>query len=97
IALEKKGVRCSNYTASIETSISPGSSVLIYSASDFGPYVGGDSIGEIGKRAEAAGAKAAERFLESTLVRPPLDPLLADMLLLPLALPQGRSKYRITP
>ena len=94
IALEQKGVRCSNYTASIETSISPGSSVLIYSASDFGPYVGGDSIGEIGKRAEAVGAKAAERFLESALVRAPVDPLLADMLVLPLALAKGRSKYR---
>lgn len=95
IALEKKGVRCSNYTASIETSISPGSSILIYSASDFGPYVGGDSIGEIGKRAEAVGVEAAERFLESILVQAPVDPFLADMLVVPLALAKGTSKYRI--
>jgi RNA 3'-terminal phosphate cyclase (ATP) len=95
IALEKKGIQCSNYSASIDTSISPGSSILIYSASDFGPYVGGDSIGEIGKRAEAVGAEAAERFLESTLVQAPADPFLADMLVLPLALAKGRSKYRI--
>jgi RNA 3'-terminal phosphate cyclase (ATP) len=95
IALEKKGIRCSNYSASIETSISPGSSILIYSASDFGPYVGGDSIGELGKRAEAVGAEAAERFLESALAPAPVDPFLADMLVLPLALAKGRSKYRV--
>lgn len=95
IALEKKGIRCSNYSASIEMSVSPGSSILIYSASEFGPYVGGDSIGELGKRAEAVGIEAAERFLESTLPQAPVDPFLADMLVLPLALAEGRSRYRI--
>jgi RNA 3'-terminal phosphate cyclase (ATP) len=95
ITLEKKGIRCSNYSASIETSISPGSSILIYSASDFGPYVGGDSIGELGKRAETVGTEAAERFLETVLAQAPVDPFLADMLVLPLALAKGRSKYRI--
>jgi RNA 3'-terminal phosphate cyclase (ATP) len=95
IALEKKGIRCSSYSASIETSISPGSSILIYSASDFGPYIGGDSIGELGKRAEAVGVEAAERFLESTLAQAPVDPFLADMLVLPLALAKGISKYRV--
>src|SRR3712207_7874986 len=48
---------------------SPGSSILVYSASDFGQYVGGDSIGELGKRAEAVGNEAAMRFLDSTLAR----------------------------
>lgn len=96
VALEKRGVSCSNYTASFETSLSPGTSILIYSISDFGgPYVGGDSIGELGKRAEAVGAEAAERFLESSLAKVPVDPFLADMLVMPLALAKGRSKYRI--
>ncbi len=95
IALEKKGIRCSNYSASIETSISPGSSILVYSASDFGPHVVGDSIGELGKRAEQVGTEAAERFLESALAQVPVDPFLADMMVLPLALAKGRSKYRI--
>lgn len=95
IMLEKKGIRCSNYSASIETSISPGSSILVYSASDFGAHIGGDSIGELGKRAEAVGAEAAERFLESALVQAPVDPFLADMLVLPLALANGKSRYRI--
>lgn len=95
IALDKKGIRCRNYSASIEMSTSPGSSILIYSASDFGPYVGGDSIGELGKRAEAVGGEAAERILESVLAQAPVDPFLADMLVLPLALAKGRSKYRV--
>ena len=95
IALEKKDIRCSNYTASIETSISPGSSILVYAASDFGLYVGGDSIGELGKRAEAVGTEAAMRFLDSTRAQATVDPFLADMLVLPLALSKGRSRYRV--
>jgi RNA 3'-terminal phosphate cyclase (ATP) len=95
VALEKKDIQCSNYTASIETSISPGSSILVYSAADFGLYVGGDSIGELGKRAEAVGTEAAMRFLDSTLAQATVDPFLADMLVLPLALSKGRSRYRV--
>jgi RNA 3'-terminal phosphate cyclase (ATP) len=95
IALEKKDIRSTNYTASIETSISPGSSILVYSAVDFGLYVGGDSIGERGKRAEAVGTEAAMRFLDSTVAQATVDPFLADMLVLPLALSKGRSRYRV--
>ncbi len=94
ISLEKNYVRCSNYTASIENSTSPGSSILVYASSDFGLYIGGDSIGELGKRAEKVGTEAAERFLESALSQAPIDPFLADMLVLPLALTKGRSEYR---
>ncbi len=94
IALEKKGLPCRNYSASLETAHSPGSSIVVYAASDFGPFVGGDSIGEIGKRAETVGADAATRFLESVEAGVPVDPLLADMIVLPLALAKGRSKYR---
>ena len=95
VALEKKGIRCNSYSASIETSISPGSSIVIYSVSQFGPFVGGDSIGAIGKRAEAVGASAADRYLENTLAKVPVDSFLADMLVLPLAVAKGRSNYRI--
>lgn len=95
IALEKKGLRCRNYTASLETALSPGSSVIVYSSTDFGPYVGGDCIGELGKRAESVGVEAAERFLESALVGVPVDPFLADMMVLPLALAKGKSRFRV--
>ena len=95
IALEKNDIRCSNYTASIESSNSPGSSILVYCASDQGIYIGGDSIGELGKRAELVGVEAAERFLQSIIAEATIDPFLADMLVIPLALSKGRSRYRV--
>jgi len=95
VALEKKDIRCSNYTASIESSTSPGSSILVYCASDQGMYIGGDSIGELGKRAESVGLESAERFSESIVAKATIDPFLADMLVIPLALSKGRSRYRV--
>lgn len=41
------------------------------------------------------GAEAAERYLESYLVNVPVDFNLADMLVLPLSLAKGKSRYRI--
>jgi RNA 3'-terminal phosphate cyclase (ATP) len=95
LKLEKNGVQCSNYSSSFETSLSPGTSILVHSESDFGPYVGGDCIGERGKLAENVGAEAAERFLQSYLANVPVDFNLADMLVLPLSLAKGKSRYRI--
>lgn len=95
VALEKNGFRCRNYSASLETAVSPGSSVLVYSATNFGPYVGGDSIGQLGKRAEDVGAEAADRFLHSALAGVPIDTFLSDMLVLPLALATAKSRYKI--
>ena len=95
LALEKKDIQCSNYTASIERANSPGSSILVYCASDQGMYIGGDSIGELGKRAESVGLEAAERFFENIIAEATIDPFLADMLVVPLALSKGRSRYRI--
>ncbi|HVX01699.1 MAG TPA: RNA 3'-terminal phosphate cyclase [Nitrososphaera sp.] len=95
VSLEKNGIKCTNYTASFETALSPGTSMLVYSASDFGgPFVGGDSIGEVNKSAEQVGQEAARRYLESTLAGAAVDPFLADMLVLPLCFASGVSKYR---
>ena len=95
LKLEKNGVQCSNYSSSFETSLSPGTSILVYSESDFGPYIGGDCIGERGKLAENVGAEAAERYLESYLANVPVDFNLANMLILPLSLAKGKSRYKI--
>lgn len=96
VALEKAGIKCGSYSASYESALSPGTSMLVYSVSDFGgPYVGGDSIGERGKRAEEVGQEAASRFIESTLAGAAVDPFLADILVLPLCLAKGRSAYRM--
>ncbi|HKX82117.1 MAG TPA: RNA 3'-terminal phosphate cyclase [Nitrososphaera sp.] len=95
IAMEKQGIRCRTYSASLETAMSPGSSILVYTSSDFGPFIGGDSIGELGKPAETVGQEAARRFIESASKGVPVDPFLADMIVLPLAIARGRSRYRI--
>ncbi|MDQ3984665.1 MAG: RNA 3'-terminal phosphate cyclase [Thermoproteota archaeon] len=63
--------------------------------SDFGPYIGGDSMGEMGKTAERVGEEAAYRFLESYLANVPIDFFLADMLVIPLSLAKGKSRYRV--
>jgi RNA 3'-terminal phosphate cyclase (ATP) len=95
LALEKGGVKCTNYSASFETAASPGTSILVYSASDFGgPYAGGDSIGEVGKRAEQVGQEAASRYLASTLAGAAVDPFLSDMMVLPLCVAKDVSRYR---
>jgi RNA 3'-terminal phosphate cyclase (ATP) len=95
VALEKVGIKCGTYSASYESALSPGTSIVVYSVSDFGgPYIGGDSIGEIGKRAEVVGQEAADRFTESTIAGAAIDPFLADMLVLPLCIAKGRSAYR---
>jgi RNA 3'-terminal phosphate cyclase (ATP) len=95
LLLEKNGLKCTSYSLSLESALSPGTSTLVYSVSDFGgPFLGGDSIGEIGKRAEQVGHEAAARYLESALAGAAVDPFLADMLVLPMCLTKGRSKYR---
>ncbi len=93
--LQKENVKCNSYSASLEQSHSPGSSILIYSTSDYGPFIGGDSIGEKGKRAEEVGSEAAGKFLDAYISNAPIDPYLADMLVLPLSLADGRSKFAV--
>jgi RNA 3'-terminal phosphate cyclase (ATP) len=96
LALEKGGVTCKNYTASFETAASPGTSIIVYSTSDFGgPYIGGDSIGELGKRAEQVGQEAAGQFLESAHAGAAVDPFLSDMMVIPACLSKGVSQYRV--
>jgi RNA 3'-terminal phosphate cyclase (ATP) len=93
--LQKENVKCNSYSASLEQSHSPGSSILVYSTSDYGPFIGGDSIGEKGKRAEDVGSEAADKFLDAYLSNAPIDPYLADMLVLPLSLADGRSRFAV--
>jgi RNA 3'-terminal phosphate cyclase (ATP) len=50
-------------------------------------------VGE--KTAEHVGEEAAYRFLESNLANDPIEFFLADMMVLPLRLAKGKSRYRI--
>jgi len=95
LTLEKRGVRCGVYSSSFESSLSPGTSILVYSESDFGTYIGGDSIGEREKSAEKVGEEAVQNFYESYQTNVPIDRYLADMLVIPLSLVKGKSRYRI--
>jgi len=93
--LQKVGIKCKSYSASVEQSNSPGSSILVYSVSNFGPFIGGDAIGEKGKRAEEVGTEAAEKFLTAYNSNAPIDEHLADMLVLPLGVTDGNSKFMV--
>ncbi|MFQ5940483.1 MAG: RNA 3'-terminal phosphate cyclase [Nitrososphaerales archaeon] len=91
--LQKEGVACNSYSASVEQSNSPGSSILVCAVSNFGPFIGGDAIGEKGKRAEEVGTEAARKFLVAYNSNAPIDEYLADMLVVPLCLMDGRSRF----
>lgn len=91
--LEKEGIICNKYSLSLARSLSAGSSILVYSASDYGVYIGGDAIGEKGKPAEKVGQEAAEKFLKPYNSNASIDKYLADMLVLPLSLADSRSRF----
>ena len=95
LTLERNELICNNCVAAIENAISPGTSILVYSKSDFGPYIGGDSIGEIKKSAEYVGKEAAIKFLKNYNKKVCVDQYLADMLVIPASLANGKSRYLI--
>lgn len=94
--LEKKGIKPIKHISIIETSVSPGSSILVYSTSESGIYLGADYIGEKGIKAETIGHNAAKRFIADYESRACIDQFLADMLVLPLSFVKGESKYKIS-
>ncbi|HXT83710.1 MAG TPA: RNA 3'-terminal phosphate cyclase [Verrucomicrobiae bacterium] len=94
--LEKNGIKCEKYKSIIETSESPGSSILIYSTSESKIYLGADSIGEKNIRSETIGKNVSKKFLEEYKFRSCIDCNLADMLVLPLSFVKEKSRYKIS-
>jgi RNA 3'-terminal phosphate cyclase (ATP) len=94
--LEKNGIRCDKYKSSIENSISPGSSILIYATSESGIYLGADSIGEKNIKAETIGFNASKKFIEEYKHQACVDSHLADMLVLPLSFVKEKSRYKVS-
>jgi RNA 3'-terminal phosphate cyclase (ATP) len=94
--LEKKGIRYSKHKSILENSESPGSSILVYTTSESGIYLGADSIGEKGVKAEVIGNIAAKKFIDDYEFRACIDQHLADMLVLPLSFVDGKSRYKIS-
>lgn len=94
--LEKNGIKCEKYKSSIENSESPGSSILVYSISESGIYLGADSIGEKNLKAETVGYNVSKKYIEEFKFRACIDRHLADMLVLPLSFVNEKSRYKIS-
>lgn len=94
--LEKKGIRYFKHKSILENAESPGSSILVYSTSESGIYLGADSIGEKNVKAEIIGSRAAKKFIDDYEFHACIDQHLADMLVLPLSFVKGKSKYKIS-
>jgi len=75
--------------------LSPGSGIVLW-AEGKDTFVGGDSLGQKGKRAEKVGEEAANKVIMELNRRAPVDRHMADMILPYLLLSSGRSKYRCT-
>lgn len=93
--LEKNSIQANIYKSTIESSQSPGSAILVYSTSESGIYIGGDSIGERKIKAERVGYIAANKFIDEYKTHACIDRHLADMLLLPLCFVKEKSKYKV--
>lgn len=89
--LRDAGIDIGNVEIYAENSISPGTSVLVYSTKPETFYfIGGDSIGEKGVPAEEIGRRAAAAYLEEVNVA--VDRHLADMVIPLAAIAPGRSR-----
>jgi RNA 3'-phosphate cyclase len=93
--LTENKLNVSEVIVSQEVSFSPGTSILVYCCSG-GCYVGSDSIGERGVRAEVIGSKAAKRFLDKFTSNSNIDQNLSDMLSPILSLADGISQFYVS-
>ena len=80
----------------VEDAVSPGSSIVLYSVGADGPFIGADSIGEWGKPAEKVGKQVANLFLTEYRSGAPIDQHLGDIIVMPLFLAEGESKFRVS-
>ncbi len=94
--LSNHGIKVEQTHVSVEDAPSPGSSIAICSVGSSGPFLGADSLGEKGKRAEDVGKEAAELFVKEFQSGAPVDFHLGDMLVGTLALATGESAYRVS-
>ena len=79
-------------TKQIKGGLSPGSGITIWAKTNTGAIIGSDAIGEKGKPAEVVGREAARKLLETINSNSPVDPFLADQLIIYMALAEGSSK-----
>jgi RNA 3'-phosphate cyclase len=78
-----------------ETSLSPGSGILIYALLEEGGLIGSDFLGERGLPAEKVGENAAINLINQLRTSAGIDVNMADMVLLYMAFANGKSVIHI--
>ena len=73
--------------------IQKGSSIVLWAQTDTGVIIGSDAIGELRKMAEVVGKEAAQKLLSELSAQSTVDVFLADMLILYMALTEGKSVF----
>lgn len=94
--LLKSGIKDVDIAESTDDSaLDPGSCVALWLEED-GVFLGSDSLGARGKRAEAVGAEAAERLISELEAGAPLDSHMGDMILPYLIISAEKSEVRVS-
>ncbi len=94
--LFEQDISWSDMKINVEDAVSPGSSIVLYSVGDEGPFLGADSIGERGKPAEKVGKQVSQNFMKEYSSGAPIDMHMGDILVTPLFLAEGESKFRVS-
>ncbi|MDP6641227.1 MAG: RNA 3'-terminal phosphate cyclase [Nitrososphaerales archaeon] len=94
-SLYSQNMKCNNVVTTVIDAIASGSSITLYSVNK-GSFLGADNIGEQGKPAENVGEQVAQLFLKEYLSEAPIDMHLGDMLVTPLFLATGESKFKVS-
>ena len=89
-------VECGESSIEVHESLSPGSSIVLHSVGDQGPFLGSDSIGERGKPSDKVGEQAAHLFLKEYLSKAPIDSHAGDIITTPLFFAEGASKFKVS-
>ncbi len=76
--------------------VNPGTGILLFAKILPRGVVGSDSLGELGKPAEAVGREAASALIQQLAPRAPVDKFLSDQLILYMALASGTSVLRVS-
>jgi RNA 3'-terminal phosphate cyclase (ATP) len=90
--LENKGFKVLTEIDGHGSSLSPGSSVLVYRVTE-SQFIGSSALGERGKASERVGEEAVMNFLGEIELNPSVDSHLADMLVTLLSCVKGRSEF----
>ena len=93
--LYSQNVNWGDIMIDVTDAISPGSSITLFSVSK-GSFLGADNVGEQGKPAGKVGKQVAHLFLKEYFSEAPIDRYMGDILVTPLFLAAGESKFKVS-